>query len=541
MFSFWFLREYHLEVDAWVYHGMFGSIFEVLATLTFTALALLLCWSVEIQGSTEGVNDEEGHWAKRGMLVFAFFAVLFWARFDEVVFVGLIQALIFYMPFLIYRKPWRKFEIRDIMIGMLLICCGITILINTPVHFGVGWKSPLIVGVVFGLLNLLAYWLVYSDRVKTKWLLAVLIPYITLLTVILSLGKTNKQTSIWICRALAAVVFSPYVLSIGFLSYSHPKPNEIGSGENALDQIIAIGNEIGDISDQAPPYPKNRPTLRPFPKTFAQMQSVVDAYSPMTKKCRTLSSMPAWLSVNYDWKNFDDFQERCEERSALAVLTTTMLAEGKLAFLENRIDDGLASFSECMDLNRQCGSGGLPMNTSEAMGRDQYMIEKFADLQSQLNPEQAKSFAKRLLEQCDAYESLDVLMERRIAWEDRVPKWHQRLVLKYLAYQGRHPRGHMPYFISIHKTQLKLLALQLFIAAHQKTDGELPDSLDQILIELPNSTNSDPFSADGASFIYRKSEDEYVLYSVGNNGSDDGGGKLDLTLDSIRSRYTWAD
>ena len=517
MFSFWLLREYHLAVDAHIFVGLLGSIIEVLATLTFTALGLLLCWSVETGGSTDelpATSNVDKHWAMRGIWVFAFFVILVWARFDEVVVVGLIQALAFYTIVLVRQKPWQKFAIRDIMIFTMLICCGIVLLMNLPFHIWRTWKSLLTAGVVFGLLNLLAYWLACSGHVKTKWLIAIAIPYITLLTIVLCLGRSTKRIPILIHGTLTALVFLPVVLMIGLLLYSHPKPVEIGSGINAIDEIISIGNEIGNISKEPPPYPKNGPPLRPFPKTIAQMKSVVNDYSPMTEKSRSLSDKPTWLSVNYEWRDFDDFEGRIKERSALTVLTTSMLVEGRLAFLENRIDDGLKSFCDAMNLNRQCGSGGLPMNTSEAMSRDHYMIEKFADFQNQLTPEQAFSFAARLLEQSDAYESHDVLMKRRLAWEDRVPTWHQRLALKYLAYRGMHPRSsRLTYEILSHKTQLKLLALQLLIFAHNKTHGELPNSLDDIRTEKLNPLKSDPYSPSQAPLIYRRTDDTLLCLS----------------------------
>ncbi len=543
MFTFWFLRKYDLEVDACSYVDFFGPIVDVLATFTFTALALLLCWSVDIQGLEKetNVDSENRHWALRAKWVFVFFAVLVWVRFDEVVLVGLVQAGLFYLPFLVSRKPWRKFEIRDIMMGTLLVCCVMTFLMNTYVRFWMSWRSPLLIGILFGLLNLLAFRLVSTGRLGVKWILAIAIPHVTLLTIILSLGLSNKRVSTWIRRSLTVVVFLPAVLAIAVLSYTHPKPAEIGTGKNALDEIIATGNKIDNIFRHASPYPRTGPALRPFPGTVAQMKRVVSAYSPMTKKCRDLASDPAWLSVNYEWTNFDDFEGRIKERSAMNVLTTTMLVEGQLAFLENRIDDGLMSFRDAMDLNRQCGSGGLPMNTSDAMSRDHYMIEKFADFQNQLTQEQAGSFAMRLLEQCKAYESSDVLMERRIAWEDRVPKWHQRLALKYLAWCGEHPRGSIEFRMRRHETQLKLLALQLLVFAHEKSQGEFPESLDEIQFKELDFLRSDPFASAGTPFSYSKVDDKFILYSVGANGVDDNGGQRDATLASMRKQSRWAD
>jgi hypothetical protein len=63
------------------------------------------------------------------------------------------------------------------------------------------------------------------------------------------------------------------------------------------------------------------------------------------------------------------------------------------------------------------------------------------------------------------------------------------------------------------------LAIRLFKDDH----GRLPDSLDQLVPKYLASSPIDPYSADGASLIYRLSGDGYLLYSIGPDRRDDGG------------------
>ncbi len=66
-------------------------------------------------------------------------------------------------------------------------------------------------------------------------------------------------------------------------------------------------------------------------------------------------------------------------------------------------------------------------------------------------------------------------------------------------------------------------ALRLYMKQH---DGEIPDSLDRVADLLPEGALIDPYSA--SLLKYRKKEAGWLVYSVGENGVDDGGVKREL-------------
>src|SRR5262249_6620406 len=71
------------------------------------------------------------------------------------------------------------------------------------------------------------------------------------------------------------------------------------------------------------------------------------------------------------------------------------------------------------------------------------------------------------------------------------------------------------------------LSLAFALAAYRSDHGSYPEKLDllapQYLEEIPNDLYS------GKALIYRPSEHGYLLYSVGDNGLDDGGRGSDDT------------
>jgi len=62
----------------------------------------------------------------------------------------------------------------------------------------------------------------------------------------------------------------------------------------------------------------------------------------------------------------------------------------------------------------------------------------------------------------------------------------------------------------------------LAIERHRlQNHGQLPESLEALVPQLIASVPRDPF--DGRPLRYKKLEKGYAVYSVGNNGKDDGG------------------
>ncbi|HYW79334.1 MAG TPA: hypothetical protein VE890_07130, partial [Thermoguttaceae bacterium] len=63
------------------------------------------------------------------------------------------------------------------------------------------------------------------------------------------------------------------------------------------------------------------------------------------------------------------------------------------------------------------------------------------------------------------------------------------------------------------------------IRCYRLETGELPDTLADLMPDYLSEVPEDPFSS--SPLIYRRAGDEYVLYSVGKDGIDDGGPPTD--------------
>jgi len=69
----------------------------------------------------------------------------------------------------------------------------------------------------------------------------------------------------------------------------------------------------------------------------------------------------------------------------------------------------------------------------------------------------------------------------------------------------------------------ELNRLAAALAAHRANEGGYPDKLEQLVPGILKQLPTDVFSPKGQPFIYQKTPDGYLLYSVFRNGIDDGG------------------
>ena len=71
------------------------------------------------------------------------------------------------------------------------------------------------------------------------------------------------------------------------------------------------------------------------------------------------------------------------------------------------------------------------------------------------------------------------------------------------------------------QAELRMLLCALALRCYRLDHGELPPALADLVPEYLAEVPVDPFS--GRPLVYRRQDGEYLLYSVGPDGQDDGG------------------
>ena len=145
---------------------------------------------------------------------------------------------------------------------------------------------------------------------------------------------------------------------------------------------------------------------------------------------------------------------------------------------------------------------------------------------------------RRLIEALEAIdrdrEPPEVTIAREAVWNDRAYTWRNTLGREapiVLALTEPNEQGFSPSVMptiqafesvvnrrdAMHRLLMADFAIRLF----QHDEGRLPDSLGELCPKYLSSVPLDPYS--GRSLIYRPADDNYVLYSVWQDGDDDGG------------------
>ena len=74
--------------------------------------------------------------------------------------------------------------------------------------------------------------------------------------------------------------------------------------------------------------------------------------------------------------------------------------------------------------------------------------------------------------------------------------------------------------------RLRAARAAMAVERYRLAEDALPDALGDLVPGYLDAVPTDPF--DGASLRYRKLDKGYVVYSIGDNGTDDGGEEQDL-------------
>jgi hypothetical protein len=93
----------------------------------------------------------------------------------------------------------------------------------------------------------------------------------------------------------------------------------------------------------------------------------------------------------------------------------------------------------------------------------------------------------------------------------------------------------LPYIIQgvikdvVNIARLRAVGATLAVERYRLANGKLPDKLDELVPAYLSAVPTDPF--DGQPLRYKKLAKGYVVYSIGENGRDDGGDeKKDITF-----------
>jgi hypothetical protein len=211
-----------------------------------------------------------------------------------------------------------------------------------------------------------------------------------------------------------------------------------------------------------------------------------------------------------------------DDLPALKRLAQFLDAAGRLAEIEGRTNYAARIYLDCARVGNEVSRGGVGINRLVGLAVESIGIAGFARTVPALTCEEAEQFSAELLK-LDAQavtfgETMD--LEQRFQRESSrgtfnpvamVSVWWTNRKLN----RSLHNRNEMA------SARRRLMALELQLRCEHSKSGKVPESLDALVGGQLSSLPLDPFS--GKSFVYHPQGTNWLLYSVGPDGRDDGG------------------
>lgn len=206
----------------------------------------------------------------------------------------------------------------------------------------------------------------------------------------------------------------------------------------------------------------------------------------------------------------------------LKSLARLLAAEGRLAELEERPGDAIRTYLDTIRYGNEIGRGGFVIHRLVGVACQTIGGSPLAKLAPGLSCDQSRPLIAEL-EKIDSdavpWDQIWANEKRYARYQLRgtvnpitwiVSQWLTRPALKRA--RGKHDRI---------AARLRLLTVELALRCYRSEKGHGPAQLEQLVPPYLSRVPLDPFS--GRPLIYRASGTNWLLYSVGPDGVDDGG------------------
>jgi hypothetical protein len=211
--------------------------------------------------------------------------------------------------------------------------------------------------------------------------------------------------------------------------------------------------------------------------------------------------------------------------AAMKQLVQLLVAEGRLREMDNRFADAAQSYLDAIRFGKEMSRGGFFINRLVGIACEAIGSTALSKLVPKLDPQEARPVISEL-------EKID---GAGVTWEEV-----QLNENRFFRYQLRRELNPITWVMALWNRRLRnenaerkdkrviaherLLAAELALRCYQSEQGRLPTSLEQLVPKYLQQVPTDPFS--GRPVIYHAQGTNWLLYSVGEDGVDDGGERV---------------
>src|ERR1700722_845219 len=301
--------------------------------------------------------------------------------------------------------------------------------------------------------------------------------------------------------AMLAVLF----LSVGLTPPPQPLPNPNGYDDFLKAAALLTGNGVDANT-------LDHEALRAFMPTNAESLRLLRSGLP--RQC----AFPADSAMTNDAGMLSDL-------ARLKQLAQMLTAEGRLREMDNHRADAAQSYLDAIRLGNEMSRGGFIINRLVGIACEGIGGSRLNKLVPKLTPQEARPVIVEL----EKIDSTGITWEETLRNENRFTR--HRLLKGFNAigwvitlWQRREIRQKVERIDKRAIARVRLLMAELAVRCYQTEQGRLPPSLEQLVPMYLQQVPLDPFS--GRPIIYHPQGSKWLLYSVGEDGVDDGGKRV---------------
>jgi hypothetical protein len=357
-----------------------------------------------------------------------------------------------------------------------------------------------------------------SIAVGLTWL-AVVSVTMACTIVICYVMSTNRIAQKRIAKAFVLILTAPSAIAWFFLIQKPPIPKQELPTPNGYNDYLAAAHTL---PHRVTVYSNN---FDPDTDSLDVVRTAVEEVQPALDLVRVGLSKDIQKPLNYSSKvplelhdacrkigaGFEaagKLAERQDDNTSTANEYLTLMQFATSYFCESTILDfllGKASFGR--------GFSGLFLMRDKLANEDQLRcLVELAKIEQQIEP-------------------LEDLLERDNALQIHVFGWreHLRQLMRELPWFDSFMEKAFPAIYGRHIACLRLLQVELALRIWKSEHGDWPESLEALVPSILPAIPLDPFAGDGQSLRYSRTDGSYLLYSVGANGTDEGGVRPERT------------
>ncbi|HVX15624.1 MAG TPA: hypothetical protein VHC22_30845 [Pirellulales bacterium] len=420
------------------------------------------------------------------------------------------------------------FSVADLLLTIVVACVPLAVVASLPprVWAGDGPWEEVVAGTVLGLVTLAGVWVgLHIKRRRYRLAAVLLFPPLALVAAWIWLteakGKAGpRDRSIRAGRLLyAATISSSVALFWWRLAYPAFAP--------ALSLTDAYGDQdlyaaAGMVqTSNIPRWWLEHVGLRspsgsqPAPLPWLELQPVIAANEEALALADAALEDDIRIGLNGPDGTSSAFGVQINQ---LWLLAQVLLARGDLLREEGNIDAAADRYLEVLRLGGVMGHGPFLVHQDMGFRIESLALEGIRSIAQDLADARVAAIERRLLAFDDDRESTHTVALREDAYRDQVQAWDARW-LRPLTDNAMEPRirerGQST------SAALRLLVCHLALLRYRRANGSYPPTVAELVPTYLTSLPADPFSDGG--FVYGRQGEAYRLYSVGLNGSDDGG------------------